>query len=243
MKSSSLCSTLALTVATLAGSASAPAQPPDSSCVLLCQPKLSLIVAANRSHVMASPRVRLLSTGAVQRLPSRTNLELILFLAVPTTIPRTTLFASTQWLPNAQAKANPFTEYTASEVGEPIRSNAPTVSLGAHLALVSKQSLGGWADLTAQVADLFSQSARPDDKSSYTHKLDLAALADVYPFAHVAKHSYVHGISGFLMLDGIVTGLPRAGDEVPKGTRVFLDDARAVTFLGGLAFPIAPLGQ
>jgi hypothetical protein len=218
----------------MAGAAAYAQQP----CAILCAPKLDLVLAAARTHLVDRPRVRSLTTGAESELGSKTLGEVIVAVTVPTALPRASLFASYQWFPNAERRSNPFTEYTEAEVGEDIRANVPSISMGASVAVVPASATHGWAALDARVGDLYSTAARPDDRSSYTHKLDLSVLGSVTPFAHAG--GYLHGMSGVVVLDVVATGLPRRGDEVPKGSRVFLDDARAVTLTAGIAFPIAP---
>ncbi|HET9685415.1 MAG TPA: hypothetical protein VFP15_15015, partial [Gemmatimonadaceae bacterium] len=141
-------------------------------CQVLCAPSVTLMPGVIRTHLFGGPTVRTLATGAEQRLPGSTSFELIASVAARTAIPRVSLFGSVQWLPNATEQRNPFTLYTASELGTPVRANAPTATMGASISLMPAAQTHGWFDLAANVGDLFSQAARPSDKSSYTHKLD-----------------------------------------------------------------------
>ncbi len=118
------------------------AQQQKSSCTILCTPNLSLNAAAVRSHIFSKPMVRDLSTGAVKAVPSATNLELQLFLTVPTVLARTSLFMTAQWLPNATARSNPFTEYTASTLGGDVRANLPSLAFGADFDVLRKKNMG-----------------------------------------------------------------------------------------------------
>jgi hypothetical protein len=95
----------------------------------------------------------------------------------------------------------------------------------------------GWLDAAANVGDLYSQAARPDDRSAYTHKLDLDLLTHVHAFARTPEHGYLHDVSLFALLDYVATGLPSAGDEVPT-TRRFLSAARPAALIVGLALPL-----
>ena len=208
-------------------------------CRLLCTPGVVVMPAVIRSHLLGGPRVRSLSTGVVQRLPSSSNLELIFAASARTLVPRVSLFGSVQWLPNASAQRNPFTQYTASELGEPVRANAPTATVGASVSLVPADWTGGWADLALNVGDLFSQAARPGDASEYTHKLDLDLVGHAHVFAWTPPTTYLHRVSAYAILDYVATGLPRAGDEVPVGRR-FLSAARPLSLIAGLALPITP---
>ena len=97
----------------------------------------------------------------------------------------------------------------------------------------------GWADLAANVGDLFSQAAQPGDHSAYSHKLDLDLVAHAHAFAWTPAHAYLHRVSVYGILDYVATGLPHAGDEVPVGRR-FLTDARPAALIVGVALPVTP---
>jgi hypothetical protein len=208
-------------------------------CTVLCAPAISLMPAVLRSHLFGGPRVEKLATGEVTRLPSLWNFELIVAGAAKTAIPRLSLFGSVQWLPNATEQRNPFTLYTAGELGGAVHANAPTVTVGASGSVLSAAETDGMADVDVNVGDLFSQAARPDDRSAYTHKLDLDLVTHWHVFRWTAPESYAHRVTLFAILDYVATGLPRAGDEVPQGRR-FVDDARPTSFIGGLSLPITP---
>jgi len=208
-------------------------------CALVCPPTVTLMPGVIRTHLRGGPHVRDLATGAVQQLPASANAEIIVSVAAATGLPRVSLYGSAQWLPNAAASRNPFTLYTASELGERVRANAPTLAAGVSVALLPATATSGWLDLGANVADLYSQAARPDDASAYTHKLDLDLVAHAHVFAWLPKATYAHRVSLYGILDYVASGLPRAGDEVPTG-RVFLDDARPLALIAGLALPLTP---
>jgi hypothetical protein len=226
-------------VAAIMGSpASAHAQ---KHCAVICAPSLSVIPTANTNHLFGRPTVRSLASGAEQRLPSTTNLEIIVVASVHTALPRTSLFGSAQWLPTATESRNPFTLYAARDVGEPdVRANAPTLSGGASIDLLQPAETHGWLALDANIGDLYSSAARPGDASAYTHKLDLGLVAQWSLFEMVPAHTYLHGVTLFTLLDYVATGLPHAGDEVPKGTRVFVDDVHSASLIAGLSLPLTP---
>jgi hypothetical protein len=206
-------------------------------CRVLCVPSVAVMPAVIRTHLFGGPRVRSLATGAVDRLPGSSNFELIVAVSARTPVPRLSLFGSVQWLPNATEQRNPFTLYTASELGEPVKANAPTVTMGASAAVVPAAMTQGLVDLAANVGDLYSQAARPTDKSAYTHKLDLALLAHLHAFAWTPPATWLHRVTVFSILDYVATGLPKAGDEVPVG-RVFETDARPTSLIVGLSLPV-----
>ena len=208
-------------------------------CRVLCAPSVAVMPAVIRTHLFGGPRVRSLASGTVQRLPSSSDVELIVAVAARTAVPRLSLFGSAQWLPNATERRNPFTLYTASELGEPVKANAPTVTMGASVAVVPAATTRGLFDLAANVCDLYSQAARPTDKSAYTHKLDVALLAHLHAFVWTPPATWLHRVTVFSILDYVATGLPKAGDEVPVG-RVFETDARPTSLIVGLSLPVTP---
>lgn len=216
--------------------------PAPRSCQVLCAPSVTLMPGVIRTHLFGGPTVRTLATGAERRLAGSSSFELIVAVAARTAIPRVSLFGSVQWLPNATEQRNPFTLYTASELGTPVRANAPTATMGASLALLPAAQTHGWLDLAANVGDLYSQAARPSDKSSYTHKLDLDLVAHLHAFAWAPPKTWLHRVNVYSILDYVASGLPKAGDEVPVG-RVFVTDARSTSLIVGLSLPITPAPQ
>ena len=213
----------------------------QGTCRSVCGPSVTLMPALNRSHLFGGPEVRSLADGTTHELPSSSNFEVIVGFGIRTAIPRTSLYGSVQWLPTADEKTNPYTLYTASELGQKsLRANGPTVSAGVAFALLTPAMTGKWFDLSANVGDLFSQAARPDAASSYSHKLDLELLAHFSPLAHASVGEWLSRVSLFGILDYVATGLPKAGDEVPKGERVYVTDARPATLIVGLALPLTP---
>lgn len=211
-------------------------------CHILCAPSLTLMPGVVRTHLLRGPLVRDTKTGVETRLPGSANFEMIVAVASRTALPRLSLVASAQWLPNAAEGRNPFTLYTASELGTHVRANAPTLVAGGSLALVAPTSTAGWFDAALNVGDLFSQAAKPEDKSAYTHKLDLDLVTHLHLFDALPASEYMHRVTLYGILDYVATGLPSAGDEVPLG-RVFVSGARPLALVAGLAFPLTPAAQ
>lgn len=217
---------------------SAPAQE-SSRCAPLCAPSIALMPALLHSHVGGGPRVQTTANGAVQRLPSVSNLEMIIVASSRTVVPRTTLIGSVQWLPNATEARNPFTEYSASSLGGHVHADAPTVTMGVSAAVLSAEQTHGLVGVGVFAGDLFSPATKPDDRRAYTHKLDLELTANLHAFDWLPEHVYAHRLSLVGILDYLATGVPHAGDEVPLGRR-FLDDARPLSFIVGLSIPLTP---
>ncbi len=213
--------------------------PPAPACRVLCAPALALLPALNRSPIAGAPRVLRLSDGRVSRTPAASNLQVTLVGTVRTPLPRLGFVGSVQWTPNATERGNPFTRYTASDLGTTYdRANAATVLLAATGVLLRAADTRGWLDASVHVGDLYGPAQRPDDRSSYTHKLDLEFVTDAHPFARLAPGTWAHGVAVTVLLDRVATGLPHAGDEVPRGERRYLDAARPLTLLAGLSLPL-----
>ena len=100
-----------------------PAAAQKPKCHVLCAPAFTLRPEWIRSHLFTQPRVQDLKSGAISRLSSRSNLDLLFLVGVPTRIPGLALYADASWLPSAQAGSNPFTDYSARQVGDTIRAS------------------------------------------------------------------------------------------------------------------------
>ena len=215
----------------------------QKQCKVICAPSVTLLPGMVRTHAFNAPRVREIPSNQVIRLAGKSSFEMIGSFVSPTHFSWVSLFASVQWLPNAKESANPYTLYTASDVGEQLRANAPSVNMGVTLPLLRPWMTSSWFTLNGNVSDLFSQAAEPDDKASYSHKLDLDLIGTLNIFNELPKAEYLHRVGVYGILDFVASGLPKAGDEVPKGERVFLDDARSVSLIVGLSLPFAPLAS
>ena len=234
----------AVVVAVLCGSGlcgcplSAQQAPP---CHSICAPTVLFQPAMIRSHLFGGPLVTHLATGATDRIPSRSSLQLQFVNTAATPIPRTHHNPTKQWLPHASARAHTITEYSASDVGTGIRANTPSLALNASVDAVRSQETGGWLGVAGYAGDLFSPAARPGDQSDYTHKLDLGVITTLNVFSRMPRASWVHGVSAFAIIDHVATGLPHAGDVVPKGVRRYVSSARPTALIAGLSIPVAPL--
>lgn len=225
--------------------ARAGAQQAAQPCTLICAPQLIFGIGEDRTHVFGGPTVRDDSTGVVSKVPSQSVMVLQLITVAKTSVPHLSLYANATWLPTAKSRANPFTEYAASQVGEDrIRANEIALSMGGLLEALPATRTGGWFGIDAYLADLLSPAARPSDASAYTHKLDLGATALLHPFAGLDSTSAWRrsGIFLSVTLDYVASGLPRVGDTVPKG-RTFLTAAKPAALLATIAMPVAPLLQ
>lgn len=222
--------------AILVGTRPAAAQ---GTCAIICNPTLAIEPSSITNHLFSQPTTRTLATGAMQQLPSTTNLEIIFAVGASTPWKRVSLYGSAQWIPNASEQRNPFTLYGASQLGTQVRANAPTLGGGISISAISPKSTGGWLGIDAHVGDLYSSAARPNDTGAYTHKLDLGLIGNWSLFNSLPSKTYIHGVVFSALLDYVATGLPKAGDEVPKGERVFVTGVHSASLIAGLVFPIA----
>ena len=212
-----------------------------TTCKAICKPQLLFQPGMIRTHIISGPRVRSLTTGAVTRIPGQTSSLIVFTGTAKTAIPLTSVFFNVSWLPNATAHANPFTQYTASEIGaQNIRANAPAFDIGAYVSVLPKTKTDGFLTINLQAADQYSAAAQPNDESDYTHKLDLTAIGDWSLFSKLGI-PYLKHVDVLTVFDYVATGLPHKGDEVPLGERVFLDDAHSASLMLQLSFPLAPL--
>lgn len=211
----------------------------QDTCTIICKPTLSIEPSSITNHLFSQPTTRTLATGATQQLPSTTNLEIIFAVGASTPWKRISLYGSAQWVPNASETRNPFTLYGASQLGTQVRANAPTLSGGVSISAIAAKSTGGWLALDFSIGDLYSSAARPNDTGAYTHKLDLGLTGNWSLFARLPAKTYMHGVVLSTLLDYVATGLPKAGDEVPKGERVFVTSVHSASLIAGLVFPIA----
>ena len=120
---------------------------------------------------------------------------------------------------------------------------APGLSLSAGVSydLLTPAITSGWLTLSPYLGDNFSPAQRPTDASAFTHKLDLGVTALIHVFRSLPPAVWMHGVCVFATLDYRATGMPQAGDEVPRGVRVFLTDARPALLIAGLSIPVAPM--
>lgn len=211
----------------------------QNTCTVICNPTLSIEPSSITNHLFSQPTTRTLATGATQQLPSTTNLEFIFVVGASTAWKRVSVYGSAQWIPNASEQRNPFTLYGANQLGTQVRANAPTLSGGVSVTAIDAKSTGGWLALDFSVGDLYSSAARPNDTGAYTHKLDLGLTGNWSLFATLPTKTYMHGVLLSTLLDYVATGLPKAGDEVPKGERVFVTSVHSASLIAGLVFPLS----
>jgi hypothetical protein len=211
-------------------------------CNLLCAPKFSISPSMQVTNVFDAAEVRSLEDGTVREVDPEENFFLFLTTVIPTAIPRTSLEMQLGWAPWIDRDSNPFTGYTADDLNEKdVDANELTLDMGVNFDLVRMKDTNGCFGLTFGVLDNFGPARQPEDQRTYTHKLNLELDANFGIFNWLPKKNLLSNVTAYAELEYTATGLPEEGDEVPKGKRVFLEDASPWTFFAGLMFPIAPL--
>jgi hypothetical protein len=97
----------------------------------------------------------------------------------------------------------------------------------------------GWVTSHFDVVDQFSPAGQPGASRAYTHKLDFELDTAFHAFSRVPAGRWLRGVELETSLDFLATGLPKAGDLFPDGTR-FLDDASRWSFSLVFVIPVAP---
>jgi hypothetical protein len=190
-----------------------------AECRILCSPSLKIEPTLTRSNLFGGPRLRRLSDGTVHRQAGTSVFERILAVDVPTRWRRLALVAETIWTPFE-------------------RENELEVELEANLKWLLAEQTGGWVASHFDIVDKFSPAERTGDVSAYTHELNFELDTAVTPFRALRTGHWLRDVEIEASLDFVVTGLPRAGDEVSGG--VFLDDASGWSLSLVLVIPLAP---
>lgn len=223
----------------------APLAAQQGDCTVLCTPELKFEPTVTVENLFDAPRVVELEDGVpgdTVRLERETAFEKIFALDVPTEIPRVGLTLEAIWTPFAGTSENLFTARTAEELGEEeVADNPVELEAEVNLALLTPEETGGWLDAHFDVIDKLSPAARPGDDRLFTHKLNFELDAALVVFNWLPEGRWLRNVEGEDSLDYVATGLPEAGDEVPAGEQVFLDDAGAWGFSALLVVPVAPL--
>lgn len=214
-------------------------------CTLLCAPELKFEPTWTVENLFGGPRVAELEDGVpadTVTLEQETTFELIFALNVPTEIPRVGLTLEAIWTPFAGTSENLFTGRTAEELGEEeVTDNPVELEAELNLPLVTPEETAGWLDAHFDVIDKLSPAARPGDDRLFTHKLNFELDAALAAFNWLPEGRWLRNVEVEGSLDYVATGLPEAGDEVPAGEQVFLDDASPWSFSALLVVPVAPL--
>ena len=234
-------------IAALVGSlgvALAQAQHKDK-CVVLCMPELKFEPTVTITNLFSPPTVAELEEGRPARttkLKREAEFELIFAVDIPTEIPRLGLTVEAIWTPFLGTSSNVFTGATAAELGvEEIDDNPVELEIEVNLALLEPEQTGGWLDIHFDIVDQFSPSERPQDTGLYTHKLNFELDIAVAFLNWLPKGNWLRNLELEWSLDYLATGIPQAGDEVPRGEELFLTDASPWSLSMLLVIPIAPL--
>lgn len=210
-------------------------------CLLLCAPELSFEPTLTFSDLFTRTEVLDLTESRVSEVESEVEFELILAMGIPTSIPRVGLTAEAIWAPFGKSSTNPFTGYTSDDLGQEVVENPVELEFELNLHVLESEQTNGWAEAHFDIVDKFSPAENPGATRYYTHKLDLELDAAVSLFNWLQDGNWLRNLELEGSLDYLATGLPKKGDEVPKGEQRFLDDASPWSFSLLLVVPIAPL--
>jgi hypothetical protein len=205
------------TVLSLVAVAAAHAQ--DPPCRFICglalkaEPTFTVENLAQRHRVVNAD-------GVTERAERDWILETILALELETKIPRLALVA--------EMIASPT--HAENDVELEFETNVYWLTDG-----MSR----GWLTSHFDVVDQFSPAGRPTATTSYTHKLDFELDTAVHPFKSLPEGRWLKGLEFETSLDYLATGIPKAGDVFPDGTR-YLDDASGWSFSFVIVIPVAP---
>lgn len=217
----------------------------EEDCTVLCAPELKFEPTVTVENLFDPPRVVELqddAPGDTVQLDQETALELIFALDVPTEIPRVGLTLEAIWTPFAGTSENLFTGRTAEELGEEeIADNPVELEAELNFTVLTPEETGGWVDAHFDVIDKLSPAAQPDDDRLFTHKLNFELDAAFLVFSRLPEGSWLRNVEVEGSLDYVATGLPGAGDEVPAGEQLFLEDASPWGVSALLVVPVAPL--
>lgn len=216
------------------------AQDGDDGCDFLCRPELEIEPGVAIEPVFRSPRIAELEGGVAvdtSRETTATEFELTLAVGIPTEIPRTELGFDVTWTPFVETDENPFTGRSGQSFRENVIEFAPEVSV----TLLTPEETGGVTEVALSASDDISPAETPDAGSLFTHKLELAVETTVAPLSFLPEGNWLRNLEVEGALDYLATGVPEAGDEVPKGEERFLDDGARWGLSVVAIAPLAPL--
>lgn len=219
--------------------AAAAAQESDD-CALLCQPELEIEPGVAIEPIFRSPRVAELEDGVAvdtSRETTAAEFELSLAVGIPTEIPRTELGFDVTWTPFVETDENLFTGRSGQSFRENVIEFAPEVAV----ILLTPEETEAPAEVALSVSDDISPAETPDAGSLFTHKLELAVETTVAPLSFLSEGNWLRNLEVEGALDYLATGVPQAGDEVPKGEERFLDDGARWGLSVVAIAPLAPL--
>jgi hypothetical protein len=210
-------------------------------CLLLCAPELSFEPTLTFSDLFRRTTVLDLRDNRVSEVESSVDFEMILAMGIPTTIPRVGLTVEAIWAPFGKTSGNPFTGYASEDLGTDVVENPVELEFELNTYFLQSEQTAGWVEAHFDVIDKFSPAERPGDKRFYTHKLNLELDVAVSIFNGLPEGNWLRNLEVEGSLDYLATGLPRRGDEVPRGEQRYLEDASPWSFSVLLVVPIAPL--
>ncbi|MGH9324008.1 MAG: hypothetical protein ACRD3V_29495 [Vicinamibacteria bacterium] len=89
--------------------------------------------------------------------------------------------------------------------------STPELEFEANFTWLPATRTGGWLSSHFDVVDKFSEAERPEDRSAYTHKLNLEWDTSFAVFNGLPEGRWLRGIELEGSLDYVATGLPETG--------------------------------
>ena len=158
---------------------------------------------------------------------------------IPTEIPRVGFTFETIFTPFAPQSEPSASGDTGQELARTsIRENSPQVEIELNLELFRPDDTGGWVGSHFDIVDKISPAERPQDTSSYTHKLNFELDTAVLVFNWLPDGNWLRNMELEGSLDYVATGLPRIGDRIDD--ELFLDNASGWSFFPGCGHSAGP---
>ena len=206
-------------------------------CRFLCSPGLNVEPTFTTERLFKAPRVAEGGAGA-ERLTRERIFEAVFALDVPTRFERLGFTLEAIVAPFGRRSENPFTGRSQTTVGGDFRDNPVEIESELNLVWLTGRHTRDWVESHFDIVDQFSPAARPGDRSLYTHKLDFELDTSVAVFKWLPDGQWLRKVEIEGSLDYLATGLPRAGEEIPLGGELFVDDASPWSFSVVFVIPI-----
>jgi len=211
--------TLVALLAAVAGSAQPAAAQDEPSCRFICELEFKVEPTFTIEPLNSGQRI-LTSSGLIERVEREAIFETVLALDFGTRVPRL--------------------GFSAEMITSPTHDdNEVQLEFETNLYWLTEKMSRGWVTSHFDIVDQLSPAERPNDKRSYTHKLDFELDTAFHLFKKLPEGRWLRGLELEGSLDYLATGLPKAADVFADGSS-YLDDASHWSFSFVIVIPIAP---
>jgi len=215
----------------------------NDDCFFLCAPSLKFEPTWTIENLFRPAKVARLENGQPVEVTQDSReviFESILAVDIPTEIPRLGFSFEAIWAPFEGTDHNVFTGSTAGELGvKEIRGNPVQLEFEANFHFLRGEQTRGWLGSHFDIVDQYSPSERPQDRGTYTHKLDFEWDTAVSIFNWLPQGNWLRNLELEFSLDYLATGIHKAGDRF--GDEVFVTGASPWSLSILVIIPIAPL--